>query len=278
MRFWPILVIVCITLVAPILITGGADPGVEDVGDSTLFTNSGKRTTYVLVGESEVDLDVFLSQNASDWELAVSSPLFEEGIGGVNSEMLPAGTQQNHKLPIDRGAPLGTYSIAVYLNYTDDEGERVERVWNHDLQYLAALEIRNFRLETGLNNRIIMEIETFQRCDEMQVILHGEGHLEPERRSHDLEDMPPGNYTIQSRVDYQRAQLSDDDEIGYEVRAVFSGHYVEFTMMNVDPSDVMVSEPDSFILVGLIVVSTVIVISLVIAILYHRRKDLERLE
>ena len=57
-----------------------------------------------------------------------------------------------------------------------------------------------------------------------------------------------------------------------------SGHYVEFTMMNVVPTDVMVSEPDSFLLVGLMMVSTVIVISFVIAILYHRRKDLEKLE
>lgn len=229
-------------------------------------------TTYV--GQHELDLEVFFGQNATDWEVALDSPLLKHGISGRTLETIPAGTQGGHGLQMNETAPLGLYNLTVYLNYTDDAGVFVSSVFHLTLHHIKVVELKKATVVPGSPNVFRVEVELFRDCSELEVVFDSGEGIRLSREGFVSQDLGPGNYTFEAEMGRgtwfaPRAEAW----VGYHVIAHFGTRYVETIEYFIDPQTLReagVGSPwTSPIVTTLVVVLVMIPVALAVR---HRRK------
>jgi hypothetical protein len=251
----PIFVVIPVVFIFLAVLISLASAAEEEppTDDIVFFSRFDNRTEIVYMGEWEIGLDVYFSQNHTNWEVACKSELFVGNLSGRTLETCEGPHWLGMGISLDRNERPGVYQIPVYLNYTDDNGTRVEKVFDLRLEYVKAVEIIDFRITR--DDDLEVELELFIPCDKLVVMFDTDGGLEVGRSRFSSELVEPGVYTFSTELEGGTVMSRDDDpEVAYHVLAHFGARTVEFSRYNVPPEEVMVGGGINIVLLALVVV------------------------
>jgi hypothetical protein len=229
-------------------------------------------TTYV--GQSELDLKVVFGRNATDWEVALESPLLETRLSGRTHETLPAGQRMGIGLQMNETAPPGIYNLTVYLNYTDDAGTFVSSAFHIPIHHIKVVELKKASVVSGSPNIFRVKVQLFRDCSELEVVFDSGEGIQLSREGFISRDLGPGNYTFEAEM---RAGTwlapRAEDWVGYHVIAHFGTRYVETIEYFIDPQTLREAGVRSPWTPPIVTTFVVVLVMMTIALaVRHRRK------
>jgi hypothetical protein len=266
--FVPIVALGLILLLVPLCARAEEDRAffVEPPGDVVIDT------TYV--GQHELDLEVVWGQNATDYEVALESPLLKTRLYGRTHETLPAGTHGGIGLQMNETAPPGVYNLTLYLNYTDDAGAFVSSVFHFSIHHVKVVELKKASVVPGSPNIFRVEVELYRDCSELEVIFDSGEGIQLSRENFVSQNLGPGNYTFEAEMTPGTwFAHRDEDWVGYHVIAHFGTRYVETIKYFIDPQTLREAGVGSPWTVPVATTFVVVLVMVTVALVVrHRRK------
>ena len=256
--FFPIVAIGFLVLLLPLCARAAEDRAFFTEPDDVVID-----TTYV--GQPELHLEVVFGQNATDWEVALENPLLKTRVHGRTHETIPAGFGIGTGLQMNENAPPGLYNLTVYLNYTDDAGTFVSRVFHIPIHHVKVLELKKATVVSGSPNIFRVEIELFRNCSELEVVFDSGEGIQLSREGFISRDLGPGNYTFEAEMRPGTWFAPREDVwVGYHIIGHFGTRYVEAVEYFIDPQTLREAgvgnlwmTPIAITLVGVLVVITI---------------------
>ena len=211
-------------------------PNVEADKDQVYFYTGGgfgKETNIVYVGEYDIGLRVIFGQNCSDYSFETRSPLFEHPLIGITPDSVLADEIHDTGLDINRNAQLGKYSIIFYLNYTDENKNRISRQFNLTLEYKKSFEIKELNIPKEKEREFSLTIKIFEKFTKLNVEFDSDGNIETEKHEIILENISTGNYTFKTKIYKVETFAGNAQELGYWIIGTVNNRTVEFGEKNI---------------------------------------------
>ncbi len=232
---WQLLVLIGLLVLIALCSSVQSQPD-QPEDDIAFFSRLDNRTEVVYMGEYSICLDVYFAHNYTNWEVACESELFAHNLSGRNMRWNEGGHWHGHGIQLDRNQEPGVYPIPVYLNYTDDNGTLVRKVFDLQLTCIRVVELIDFWASGG---ELHLSLELHAHCDDLWVRFDTDGGLRVSPESHRRADVEPGRYEFTSDVTSGWNMVGDEDEVAYHIIAEIDGRTVEYARYNIPPSEVM---------------------------------------
>jgi hypothetical protein len=240
MRYWVIGTFVSIIAVVSsvALLCDDALGLSTETADVDISLESGNNMTdTAYVGQEGMHLNVIWSENASSWEVNVSSPLFDSAPYGVTHTTREAGKSTKSYLGFDPEASPGLYNITAWVRYVDDGGTPKETRYDFQIKYIKAWRFNELRITS--DDRLVAELETFVHFDKISTVFDTDGSLWVVPETVNMTDIPPGVHTFETDLRQNNAaDRRDRDEVGYDIQGWVNGVHLWFWEKNIDPSTV----------------------------------------
>ena len=242
--------------------------GHEDVNETHVF----------YIGEYELRSCVILEENATELRYSIqSTPILNSDDGryylfGTLNASNPWVLERYDGIQLAFEAPAGVYVLHITLTYKNDAEELVVREFDYPIEYLQAFDVTGYVLYRGVTYRIELEVETFVDLDLINVSFFypdaGDGW-----RTIRMTDVRPDVHTFQVTFGGDMYRDIEMFDYGYMIDAIIGDREICLSDLQFDEQMEIVDEPQSFLLVALIVI--ILAIGGVSAGLYlsRRRKE-----
>jgi len=209
----------------------------DDVVCFTAMVPGRPVTDVIYYGERSVGLTLVFGHNCSNWSIEVSSPLFGHSLRGLNPEEIEAGKNIVSSIAVNPDASFRTYDVTAYLNYTNEEGEAVNRSYDFNLTLLPTWRMVDVHVPEGGDHQLSVTFETFRKFHNVTIHFGGDGNVGVEDERIVLEDVEPGNHTVRTTVVRVDSWAGNAQEVNWHIIGVVENRTLEKAEYNI-PVDV----------------------------------------
>ena len=191
-------------------------------------------TNTVFVGEKHnLQLYYMLGHNCTRWSILIlDNGLIADKLDGFMQEG-SAGRKAFTNLHIKSNAQSGEYNITMKLNYTDEDGNYVEKYFYSIIYLFKSLEIKKITIPTISDMLFKIEFEIFLNFSKIVIQFDTDGSLSSENKTMELYDLSIGNYTVETIIRDDIKERNDQDEVGYEIDAYYDESHIRFVKKNI---------------------------------------------